>query len=84
MEIETADDTDRFNTPKSSTYVFSNSKGDRHVIESERIGKNTYFRFARNFPEGYTELFEQMVIMKDKDTGEIGSGMSEYLRTHRN
>jgi hypothetical protein len=84
MEIETVNDADRFYTPKSSTYVFSDSEGNRHIIESERIGKNTYFRFARNFPEGYTELFEQMVIMKDKDTGEIGSGMSEYLRTHRN
>jgi hypothetical protein len=84
MEIETVNDVDRFSTPKSSTYFFSDSKGNRHVVESELIGKNTYFRFARSFPEGYTELFEQMVIMKDKDSGEIGSGMSEYLRTHRN
>jgi hypothetical protein len=81
MTIDTVDDTDRFNTPLSSKYAFADEKGRRHIIESERIGKNTYFRFARSFPGGYTELFEQMVIMKDKDTGEIGSGMAEYLRT---
>jgi hypothetical protein len=81
MVIETANDTDRFSTPLSSKYVFADEKGNKHIVESERIGKNTYFRFARSFPDGYTELFEQMVIMKDKDTGEIGSGMAEYLRT---
>jgi hypothetical protein len=84
MEIETVNDTDRFTTPLSSKFAFADSRGNRHVVVSERVGKNTYFRFARPFPEGYTELFEQMVIMKDKDTGEIGSGMAEYLRTHRN
>jgi hypothetical protein len=81
MTIDTVNDTDRFSTPLSSKYVFADERGNRHVVESERIGKNTYFRFARSFPGGYTELFEQMVTMKDKDTGEIGSGMAEYLRT---
>jgi len=68
----------------SGTTTFTDSAGNRHVVESERIGENTYFRFARPFPGGYTELFEKMVLMKDKDTGEIGSGMAEYLRTCRN
>jgi hypothetical protein len=83
MEIETTDDKDRFNTPLSSKFTFEDSKDNRHVVTSERIGKNTYFRFARTFQGGYTELFEQMVMMKDKETGEIGSGMAEYLRTKR-
>jgi len=81
MEIETINDTDRFKTPLSSKFTFCDARRNRHVIQSERIGKNTYFRFARPSLGGYTELFEQMVIMKDKDTGEIGSGMAEYLRT---
>ena len=81
MAIDTVNDTDRFSTPLSSKYVFTDERGNRHVVESERIGKNTYFRFARSFPGGQTELFEEMVTMKDKDTGEIGSGMAEYLRT---
>jgi hypothetical protein len=81
MEIETVNDTNRFNTPLSSRFVFRDTGGSRHVIRSEHIGKNTYFRFARTFQGGYTELFEQMVFMKDEETGEIGSGMAEYLRT---
>lgn len=81
MDIETVSDTDRFGTPLLSKFDFADAKGRRHAIKSERISKNTYFRFARPFPGGYTELYEQMVIMKDVDTGEIGSGMAEYLRT---
>lgn len=30
-----------------------------------------------------TELFEQMVVMKNLVTGEVGSGMMEHLRTFR-
>ena len=81
MEIDTVSDTDKVKTPLSSKFAFADSKGNSHVVDSKRISKNTYFRFTRVFPGGYTELFEEMVIMKDRETGEIGSGMAEYLRT---
>jgi hypothetical protein len=81
MAIDTVNDADKFNTPLTSKFMFADERGNKHTVESERLGKSTYFRFARSFPGGYTELFEQMVIMKDRDTGEIGSGMAEYLRT---
>ncbi|TFG04346.1 MAG: hypothetical protein EU539_10955 [Promethearchaeota archaeon] len=55
--------------------------GKTYNIEARRISKNSFVRFARQFPGGYTELFEQMVVMKDLDTGEIGSGLMEHLRT---
>ncbi len=45
----------------------------KYNIEARLIDKNSIFRFARQFPDGYTELFEEMVIMKDKDNGGIGS-----------
>lgn len=51
-----------------------------YMIKAKRIKQDSYIRFVQNFPEGYTELFEQMEIIKNVDIGEIGSGMMEYLR----
>jgi len=57
--------------------------GKIYNIKAERIGKKSFIRFVREFSGGYTELFEQMAIMKNLDTGEIGSGMFEQLRTSK-
>jgi hypothetical protein len=81
LEIETVNDTDQFQTPLTSTYVVTDAEGNSFTIKSRRIEENSYLRFARDFPGGYTELFEQMVIIESKETGEIGMGMAEYLRT---
>jgi hypothetical protein len=81
FEIETINDTDKFNSPLISTYYMKDQGGNEYRIKAERINKNSFVRFARQFPGGYTELFEQMVIMKNLDTGEIGTGMMEHLRT---
>ncbi len=81
FEIETVNDTDKFNSPLTATYYMRDLGGKDYRIKAERINKNSFVRFARQFPGGYTELFEQMVIMKDLDTGEIGTGMMEHLRT---
>lgn len=83
VEIETVNDTDQFQTPLTSTYHITDINGNTYTVKSKRLGKNTYLRFARDFPGGYTELFEQMVIMESMETGEIGTGMAEYLRTVR-
>lgn len=81
VEIETTNENDEFQTPLTSTYYITDIKGNTYTVKSKRLGEKTYLRFARDFQEGYTELFEQMVIMKSLDTGEIGTGMAEYLRT---
>jgi len=83
LEIETINDNDQFNSPLSTTYYINNVKGNSFTIKAERIKKDSFIRFVRNFQGGYTELFEQMVIMKNLETGEIGSGMMEHLRTFK-
>ncbi|WXG42109.1 MAG: hypothetical protein WED07_15320 [Candidatus Freyarchaeum deiterrae] len=80
-EIETVNDNDPFQTPLTSTYHITDTKGKTLTAKSRLLGKKTYLRFARNFSEGYTELFEQMVIIESEETGEVGTGMTEYLRT---
>nr|MDO8082103.1 hypothetical protein [Candidatus Freyarchaeota archaeon] len=81
VEIETTNDKDQFQTPLTSTYHITDTKGNSFTVKSRLLGKKTYLRFARNFPGGYTELFEQMTIMESEETGEVGTGMTEYLRT---
>jgi len=81
FEIETVNDSDKFNSPLTATYYMKDTAGNEYRIKAERINKNSFVRFAREFPGGYTELFEQMVVMKDLDTGEMGTGMMEHLRT---
>jgi hypothetical protein len=81
LEIETLNDRDQFKSPISATYEFEDNKGHSYKIKSSRMFKTSYIRFVRDFPGGFTELFEQMVIMEDLKTGEIGTGMMEHLRT---
>ena len=81
FEIETVNDTDKFKSPLKSTYYMKDDGGNEYRIKAERINKNSFVRFTRQFPGGYTELFEQMVVMENLDTGEKGSGMMEHLRT---
>lgn len=81
IEITTINDDDQFNSPLTTLYRIIDDKGNSYNIKAERIGKKSFIRFVRDFPGGYTELFEQMAIMENLDTGEIGSGMFEQLRT---
>ncbi|MFX1327454.1 MAG: hypothetical protein ACFE91_04840 [Promethearchaeota archaeon] len=81
VEIETINDRDKFQSPLSATYLVTDIQDNFYTINTERIKKDSFIRFVRNFQGGYTELFEQMVKMKNLDTGEIGSGMMEHLRT---
>jgi len=83
IEITTTNDNDQFNSPLTSIYRITDEMGKIYNIKAERIGKKSFIRFVREFSGGYTELFEQMAIMKNLDTGEIGSGMFEQLRTSK-
>ncbi len=74
---------DEYNTPLAYICEIKNALGKVLKFRTERLGEQTSFRFTRQFAEGYTELFEQMVLFHDLDTGEIGTGMVEYLRTFR-
>ena len=81
VNINTVTDKDQFKSPISAIYEFKDNCGKKYRIKSTRMFNTSYIRFARDFPEGYTELFEQMVIIENLDTGEKGSGMMEHLRT---
>ena len=81
VNINTVTDTDQFKSPISAIYEFKDNLENKYRIKSTRMFNTSFIRFARDFPEGYTELFEQMVIIENLDSGEKGSGMMEHLRT---
>ncbi len=83
LEIKTLNDSDQFKSPLTTTYKFTDATDIEYIIKAERFGKNSFIRFVRSFPGGYTELFEQMAMIKDLKTGEIGVGMMEHLRTFK-
>jgi hypothetical protein len=83
VEINTVNSKDQFKSPLKSSYKILNINRELYLIESNRIKRESFIRFARDFLGGYTELFEQMVIIKNLNTGEIGSGMMEHLRTYK-
>ncbi|TFF63593.1 MAG: hypothetical protein EU521_01045 [Promethearchaeota archaeon] len=81
MDIEVFYDKDKLKSPLETIYSFTDEKNQTYKIKAERITPNSYMRFMREFEEGFTELFEQMSKMEDLNSGEIGSGLSEQLRT---
>jgi hypothetical protein len=83
VDVKVKEDSDKFNTPLITSYRIVNTEGEIYNIEASPIGNNTSFRFARVFSGGYTEMFDQMVIMKNIDTGELGTGIAELLRSHK-
>jgi hypothetical protein len=82
IDIQVKNDTDAFNSPLTTIYNIKDINNNQYQIQATRINKSSFMRFSREFDEGSTELFEQMVVIKDLESGEIGAGMSEELRTH--
>lgn len=83
MDIDTHVDSDNFKSPLITNYKFTDAAGASYIVKAERFGRNSYIRFVRSFLGGYTELFEQMATIENLNTGEIGVGMMEHLRTHK-
>ena len=81
VSIETIQSKDQFKSPISAIYTIIDKNDYHYTIKAQRIKEDSFIRFVREFDGGFTELFEQMAIMEDLDTGEIGSGMMEHLRT---
>ncbi|MBD3214432.1 MAG: hypothetical protein GF311_17605 [Candidatus Lokiarchaeota archaeon] len=81
VEVSPKYGNDAFNSPIITEYTLIDENSKKYNVLAKRISNNSFMRFAREFEDGYTELFEQMVIIEDKTSGNVGTGMSEELRT---
>jgi hypothetical protein len=53
-----------------------------YTLHSSLISPTSFVRFARPFPGGSTELFEDMAIHECEELGARGTGLIEWLFTH--
>ncbi|MHA1492301.1 MAG: DUF7064 domain-containing protein [Promethearchaeota archaeon] len=65
-------------TPVSSTFVFTDEKGEKRTMESKTIFSQY---LPRPSPKGLTEIYEQVAIFTRDD--KEGDGISEYLTSTR-
>jgi len=56
--------------------------GSQYTLKSTLISSNSFTRFARQFPGGTTELFEEMATHSCAETRKQGTGLIEWLFTH--
>ncbi len=82
VEVDVEYDNDAFNSPLITDYTLIATDGITYNVRAKRLTNTSFMRFARDFEDGYTELFEQMATMRDLDNNEVGAGMFEELRTH--
>lgn len=59
------------------------AKGRSYTLRSHLIAPLTFARYARQFPGGETELFEELVIFESDAPRQQGVGLAEWVITHR-
>ncbi len=69
--------------PSSALTTIEFADGKVQTIKSNLVSPRSFVSFSRDFPGGSTELFEGMAIHKCLTTGENGTGLIEFLFTHR-
>jgi len=57
--------------------------GSVYTIKSDTISDTSFVRFERQFPGGRTELFENMATHECAEIGAKGTGLIEWLFTHK-
>jgi hypothetical protein len=57
--------------------------GSTYSLRSHIISPTSFVRFSREFQGGSTELFEEMAVHKCDQIDEVGTGLIEWLLTHR-
>jgi hypothetical protein len=67
--------------PLGATTSIICQDGCDYRIHSRLISPSSFVKFTRRFPGGVTELFEAMAIHRWEGTGELGTGLLEWLST---
>ncbi|MDO8055605.1 MAG: hypothetical protein Q6361_01985 [Candidatus Hermodarchaeota archaeon] len=82
VQVETEFEEDAIRKPVRGRYCITDSEGTQYTLTSELMGPLTFGRYTRQFSDGFTELFEQMVIYKYHEKAQTGAGLAEYIFTH--
>lgn len=82
VELETEYLPDQHKVPFAAVTVVHGSDGSVYELDSRTMSPNSFIRFERDFNKGKTELFENMALHRNRETGEEGTGLLEWLFTH--
>jgi len=80
IDVETEYGTDP-GLPIGATTRIGCRDGSRYVLNSKLLSPLSFVKFSRRFPGGTTELLEAMALHRWEETGEIGTGLLEWLFT---
>jgi hypothetical protein len=69
-------------TPTGASTTIRYADGKQETIVSKLVSPKSFVKFSRSFQKGTTELFEGMAIHKSTITGEMGTGLIEFLFTY--
>jgi hypothetical protein len=82
LEVETTFEEGAIRKPLSAEILVRDDQGNEFDLQTRLIAPMTFARYARQFPTGETELFEEMVIFESKDQKMKGVGLAEWVFTH--
>jgi hypothetical protein len=82
VDLETRYHNEQPGLPIGALTKIFGEDGVCYTLESSMISPTSYVRFAREFPGGTTELFEEMAVHECKELGAQGTGLIEWLFTH--
>ncbi len=82
IEIKTKFEEGTIRKPINADVRLKDKKGRTFTLNTRLLHPASFARYAREFSEGETELFEQMVIIECDELDEPGTGLAEWLFTH--
>ena len=83
VELETIYHDEKPSFPFGALTKVYGEDGSCYTLKSSLISETSFVRFAREFPSGTTELFEEMAVHECKELGTQGTGLIEWLFTHK-
>jgi hypothetical protein len=84
LEVDTKFIDTPIRMPVGATTKVHGVDGKCYTFKSTLISPRSFIRFEREFPDGRTELFENMVIHECEELGTCGTGLTEWLFTYKN
>ena len=69
--------------PYGATTTVYGEDGSKYTFKSKTLTSTSFVRFEREFPVGKTELFENMAQHHCEELDEEGTGLLEWLFTHK-
>lgn len=83
VDLETLYHDEQPDFPAGALTKVYGEDGSSYTLKSSMISPTSFVRFSREFPGGTTELFEEMALHECEELGTQGTGLIEWLFTHK-